>query len=247
MIDLIDECSYDFLKLGYSKKKAKKYNIDLLSLHVKNKKQAKNLGFDIGDYYIIHAPVLNYLDKECFDYVSNLLLKRFRYLLKEKKLKNLKTLIVGLGNPEIWADRLGNEVCNKIAIDNLSNVCKICPNVYLQTNIKTFDIVESLVKSLGIKLVIIIDSLCTNSLSRLGCSLQLTTTGMTPGSAMNSGNKRLCEKEIGVPCLAIGVPLLINTKSLGFDEEFLLAPKDVKENIENLAYIISKALMEGLR
>ena len=64
MIDLIDECSCDFLKMGYKKKKADKYGIELLSLHIKDESQSLESGFDIGDYYIINAPLVHYLDEE---------------------------------------------------------------------------------------------------------------------------------------------------------------------------------------
>lgn len=246
MIDLIDECSYEFQKLGYKKVKAKKYDIDLLSLHIYDEKQSRETGFDKGDYYIINAPILPYLDKECFDYVSQLLKKRLLFLLRKSKIDKSETLLVGLGNPEIWADRLGVQVCNSQLFFD-TKFKKICPNVQYQTGIETFDIVKALVDKLSITFVIVIDALCTNSLSRLGCSLQLTTTGMTPGSAINHSNNKICKQTIGVPCFSIGVPFMIDAKSFGFDNQLLLAPKDIKENVENISYIISKALAEVLR
>ena len=100
MIDLIDECSYEFQKLGYKKVRAKRYGIDLLSLHVDSQKQSQQTGFDRGDYYIINAPILPYLDKECFDYVSLLLKKRLAFLLKKQKLTNPKLCWWGLEIPK---------------------------------------------------------------------------------------------------------------------------------------------------
>ena len=91
MIDLIDECSYEFQKLGYKKVKAKKYDIDLLSLHIYDENLSRETGFDKGDYYIINAPILPYLDKECFDYVSQLLKKRLLFLLKKSKIDQSNT------------------------------------------------------------------------------------------------------------------------------------------------------------
>lgn len=245
MIDLIDECSYEFQKLGYKKVKAKRYDIDLLSLHVDSQKQSQQTGFDRGDYYIINAPILPYLDKECFDYVSLLLKKRLAFLLKKQKIDKSKTLLVGLGNPEIWSDRLGVQVCLSGHFFG-KKVKKICPNVQYQTGIETFDIVKALVDKLAVTFVVVVDSLCTNSLSRLGCSLQLTTTGMTPGSATKNSGSKICSQSLKVPCFSIGVPFMLDAQSLGFDRQMLLAPKDVKENVENLAYIISKALAEVL-
>lgn len=246
MIDLIDECSYDFERLGYKKVKAKKYDIDLLSLHVDSDKESKETGFDKGDYFIINAPLLQYLDEECFDYVSMLFEKRLKFLIKKWHVKKSKTLLVGLGNPEIWADRFGVEVCRQFALDKFSNVKKFCPNVYFETGIATFEVVKALVEKFDITFIIVLDALCTNHISRLGCSIQLTTTGMTPGSGVIFGNKRICKKELGVPCFSIGVPFMINSRSLGAEEELLLCPKDVKENVQNLGYIISHALEGAL-
>ena len=247
MIDLIDECSCDFLKMGYKKKKADKYGIELLSLHIKDESQSLESGFDIGDYYIINAPLVHYLDEESLNYLSLLLKKRLKFLIKKYNLSKAKTLIVGLGNPEIWADRLGIETCNGIDLLNLNNTVKICPNVYFETGIKTFDIVYSLVKNLNIKFVVLIDSLCTNSIARLGCSLQLTTTGMTPGSAVNSKSKRICQKELHIPCFSLGVPFMINAKTFNFNNELLLCPKDIKQNIKNISYVLAKALQEVIK
>lgn len=245
MIDLIDECSYDLEKLGYKKIKAKKYGIDLLSLHVESDKESKETGFDKGDYFIINASLLQYLDQECFDYVAMLFEKRLKFLIKKWKINKDKTLLVGLGNPEIWADRFGVEVCKEFRLEKFSNVKKICPNVYFETGLATFEVVKALVEKFDITFIIVLDALCTSQVSRLGCSIQMTTTGMTPGSGVMFGNKRICQKELGVPCFSIGVPFMINSRSLGEKEEILLCPKDVKENVQNLAYIISQAL-EGV-
>ena len=249
MIDFIDECSYDFQRLGYKKNKAKKYNIELLSLSVNNDKDSKNLGFDKGDYYIINSPLVNYLDKKCFDYTSQLLKERLNFLIKQYRIKlSKKTLIVGLGNPEIWSDRLGVEVCNNLNLQLLNkNVFKFCPNVYFETGIKTFDLVESIAKRLNCGFIIVIDALCTNSISRLGCSFQLATSGMTPGSALSMGNKKICQAELGIPCFSIGVPFMINTQSFRFKHDIMLSPKDIKENVKNVSYIISKAIEECLK
>ena len=248
MIDFIDECSYDFQKLGYKKIDAKKYNIELLSLHVNNAFDSKSLGFDMGDYFIINSPLINLLDKECFNYTSRLLKSRLKYLFKKFKInRKEKVLVVGLGNPDIWADRLGVEVCRNLQLQDFNkNIYKFCPNVYFETGIKTFDLVESIIKKVEANLVIVVDALCTNSLSRLGVSLQLTSSGMTPGSAMGLGNKKICEETVGIPCFSIGVPFMINAKTFGSKQNIMLSPKDIRENVKNLAYIISKAIKESL-
>ena len=246
MIDLIDECSYDFERLGYKKVKAKKYDIDLLSLHVDNDKQSRETGFDKGDYFIVNAPILKLLSSsQCIAYISSLLNQRLSYMIKKIKIKKSKILLVGLGNPEIWADRLGVEVCRQFDITGEDNIKKFCPNVYFETGLATFDVVKALVTQFEISFVIVIDALCTNQISRLGCSIQLTTTGMTPGSGVIYGNKKICQQNLDIPCFSIGVPFMINARSFG-EEDILLAPKDVKENVQNVATIIASALKNTL-
>ena len=93
--------------------------------------------------------------------------------------------------------------------------------------------------------VILIDSLATMNIDRVGCSVQLNSAGITPGSAVNKQGKKIGKNTIGVPCLSIGVPLMFLGKKLGRDD-LILTTKDIHENVSELAYVIGNGINEAL-
>ena len=161
-------------------------------------------------------------------------------------------LIVGLGNPDIMSDRLGKVVFDNVEIKPLkkdNNIFKFCPNIYFSTGIETIDMVGMFVKGMEIDYILLIDSLTTNDISRLGTSFQITTSGMTPGSGVNRFGKKINEASMGVVCISIGIPFMIFANDLNADspEDLLLSPKDIKEHIERAGFIIASAINEVLK
>lgn len=253
MFDLIDECGKDLKNYGYKIKEYGKYGITIASLIIESEDKSKEIGLDLGEYYIINCPNLYDYGMDCSLTISQLLEKQIKKLLKDfNVVANKKVLIVGLGNPDIASDRLGKEVFDNIEIDVLSknnNVYKFCPNIYFSTGIETIEMVDMFVKNLKIDFLIIIDSLTTNSLYRLGTSFQITTTGMTPGSGVNRFGKRISMESIGIPCISIGVPFMIFANELdkNYKYQLILSPKDIKENVELSGYMIANALNKSLK
>ena len=253
MYDLIDECGEDLQKYGYKVKKMEKYGISVATLRIENEEESEKHLLDEGEYFILNAPHLYDFGLDCHVYISKLLSEKLAEFLKEFKLrKKDKVLIVGLGNPDINADRLGKEVFDNVKIDAFNknnNIFKFCPNIYFSTGIEAVDMVEMIVKCMYIDYVIIIDSLTTNAIERLGTSFQITTTGMTPGSGVTRFHIRIDSSSMGVPCISIGVPFMIFAADLNekSPQELILSPKDIKENIEIAGQIIASTISEVLR
>ncbi len=252
MIDLIDECSVDLIGIGYKVQKLDKYAIEVGRMFVDSEAKAKRLGFEKGDYYIINAPLIYDLDNDCHHYISKVFKKYFTKILDKLKLdKKNKFLLVGIGNPDILSDSLGKKVLDKIKINPFSennNIFKIAPNIFLNTGISTYEIVSIIANSLDVDCVILIDSLASRSLSRIGISFQLNSIGITPGSAMHDKNKKIDSSTIGVPCISIGVPFMIFASDLVQDcsNNIILAPKDIHDNIDIASKIIADGIIEAL-
>ena len=253
MYDLIDECGADLEGLGYKTKTIKKFGISISSIDIKDEKDNEKLGLEKGKYYILNCPNFYDYSLNCSEYIIGLLSKQLTKLLEELNVKQkTRILIVGLGNPNIFCDRLGKEVFDKVNIDvlNKENNCfKVCPDIYFSTGIKTMDIVDILVKSLKIDIVLLIDSLMTNSISRLGCSFQITTSGITPGSGVNRFGKKISAKNIGVPCISLGVPFMILGKDLNnkSKKDLILVSKDIQNNVELIGYIFAETINNALK
>ncbi len=253
MFDLIDECGQDLKRYGYAVKPLEKFDMSIAFMKIDSVYKSKKLGLGIGEYYIITSPNIYEEGFENDSFLISQIASRLKKLLSSfKTSKNDKFLIVGLGNPDIDADKLGKVVFDNLQVDALNkknNIYKICPNIFFSTGIQTFDLVKWLVKNLKIDMVLIIDSLTTSSLARLGTSFQITTSGITPGSGVNRFGKQINRTSIGANCISIGVPFMIFSSSINSETslDVILSPKDIKENVERVGFIIAKAIEEVIK
>lgn len=161
-----------------------------------------------------------------------------------------KVLVVGLGNKDFVVDALGNMCVQKIAIGGDNYIkCTISPQVSAVTGISSFDIIRGVISSIKPQLVLAIDTLSTQKLDRLGNCYQLTTSGISPGGGVGNPQPTLDKNSLGVPVIAIGVPLIINVGSI-YDSDGLptsyahyqVTPRDVDALCEKTSTIISTAI-----
>lgn len=178
---------------------------------IKTDDESLEFGKPIGKYELLSIPNTLVMEKHNFRLCVKELSKTLKSLVGNITLKD-RVLIVGLGNRHISSDSLGAKVVGKINItinnDKLPKVMAISPSVMGLTGIETVDIVEGVIMKTHATHVILIDSLCASSASRLGTSIQVTNTGICPGGGV--GNRRKCiDKSIARNVYSIGVPLLI--------------------------------------
>lgn len=249
MKDLIDECGEDLSVFGYKCKDEGAFGLKVCSLMVDSKEKSKRTGFEEGEYLILNCNDLSYGESDCLEYVSKHVQKAIKFLMQKNALsKKSRFLIVGLGNPQILADSLGSRVLDFVRIktfDKKTNVFKFAPNIFANTGINAYEVVGMLAIWLDIDGVIVIDSLATECVDRVGCSIQLNTAGITPGSAVNNFGKKIGKDTIGLPCISIGVPLMFFGEKVG-REDLLLTPKDIRQNVDDLAFVIGSAISEIL-
>ncbi len=167
-----------------------------------------------GRYSVLDMPNFALVDDRNDRYISAVC-NELREILPDKGL----LMIVGLGNEQVTADSLGALTARKIfvtrMIDNdgenhdfrLRKVCAFTPGVCGKTGIDTTESIVALIKKVNPAAVICVDSLYTNDPSRLGCTVQISDTGLCPG-----GNYNLNEKTLGCSTIAIGVPTIMQYK-----------------------------------
>lgn len=252
MIDLIDECANDLSAYGYKTKALDRFGICEGSMVVDSRDKAEKLGFEKGEYYIINSPFVYDLGDECHDFMIKLLSRRLNNILKNLRLsKTDRYLIVGIGNPDILADSLGKKVLDKIFINPFeeeNNIFKIAPNIFLNTGMSTYELVALVANAQNVDCVILIDSLATQKIDRLGISFQLNSAGITPGSAMLNKNKKIDFEALGIPCISFGVPFMVFAQDLAEtkNKDLVLAPKDIHQNIDISSKIIARAISLSL-
>lgn len=217
------------------------HGVSLANLSVKNAKQAKKLQKEIGEYVILNSPYLNILPK-CVSYTQKLLNEQLKKFIS---LKPKKMLIVGLGNEKIAADSFGCACVDRLKLKR--NMFAIKPNVYFNTNVLSYDIVKGVCTQIKPDLVVLIDSLGTLNIKRLACSFQFCNVGILPGGALNNSNKTISQKTLNIPCVVIGVPLMIFAKGTcnnieKFYQDLILTPKDINEMVTLCAKMVCKAI-----
>ncbi len=142
------------------------------------------------------------------DYVEQLIPKQIRSILA-----------VGLGNQEMTADALGPNVVNHLWItrhysENGEGLSSIVPGVMAKTGMETAAIIKGIVEETKPELLLVVDALAARNASRLGTTIQLTNTGIWPGSGVGNHRDGMNEETLGIPVIAIGIPTVVKTMSI---------------------------------
>ncbi len=213
-----------------------KYNIHT-DLIIEDNKAISNLHFidDIkvnetknkGNYITISFDDIT--DSNNYIKVSHVLEKELKKILDLNNiLDNDSVLVIGLGNKKSTPDSLGSKVLDEIIITNhlfkigsFADVSRpvsgFCPGVMADTGMETKDIIKSLVKILKPKFVIVIDALSSLSIERINKTIQITDTGIHPGSGVGNNREELSKKTLGIPIIAIGVPTVVKATTIVSD------------------------------
>ena len=201
------KCEYDIIRERYD---------------ITTQEQARSYHKEMGRYEILSIPSPLEILESIENTILNELVKILKVMFGSISSRS-QILVVGLGNRNISADSLGTSIVKKINIthglNGYPNVMAICPSVLGLTGIETYDIVKSIVDRIKPTHLVLIDSLCAGDESRLAQSIQLSNTGICPGSGI--GNKRKClDGKLAKNVISIGVPLMIYSSTF-IDGNFL--------------------------
>lgn len=174
-------------------------------------------------------------------------------------------LVVGLGNNDITPDALGPQVVSKVLatrhlrdeldseeeafLTSLRRVSTFAGGVLGQTGIETAEIVKAIAGELHPAAIIAIDALACSDVSRLGTTIQLSDSGISPGSGVSNARRELSEKLFGVPVIAVGVPTVVDMHTIvrsltGRDIDrkvpnMMVTPRDIDRLTERASQLIA--------
>lgn len=188
-------------------------------IRITDKDGEEAVGKPIGRYITVEVPSFS-SDFELLDGRLEMLVKEIRSLVPPEG----TVLAVGLGNRDMTADALGPEFADSIFVtrhigkelsqtmgfENLRPVAAIAPGVLGKTGIEAFEIIESVAQKIKPSCIIAADALAALDISRLGNTVQLSDTGISPGSGVGNRRKEISERTLGIPVIAIGVPTVIS-------------------------------------
>ena len=207
-----------------------------------------------GNYITISfEDITNYESREK---VGQVLVDILKKIIKDNDINEEdECLIIGLGNIKSTPDSLGVKVINDILItkhlfkfgnvkDGIRKVSSFTPGVMANTGLESSNIIKAIIKEEKPKFIIVIDALASLSIDRINKTIQITDTGIHPGSGIGNNRKEISKNTIGIPVIAIGVPTVVSSTTIVYDTlEYLFKHisyiKD-NESINKLTFTKSK-------
>ncbi len=240
-----------------------------------------------GDYVTIESKYMNDEVKS----IDEKLISKIAESIKDMTTlnENSSILVIGLGNSDVTPDALGPKVVDNISITrHLINyapdlvphgsraVSAVVPGVLGTTGIETADIIKGIVKEVNPNLIILIDALAAKDMKRIGRTIQITNTGIAPGSGVKNNRNEITEKVLGVPVIAVGIPTVVGVPTIindattylfgkfpllksemnaenymqnilnNEDYDFMVTPNDIDDIITNLSSLLAEGINKAL-
>ena len=230
--------------------------VQITEVHIQTEEGSRLIGKPEGHYITLECDGVRRRDADARTAMGTLLGEELARLLPDDS--DEPVLVVGLGNRMVTPDALGPMTVDGTLVTRhlyrelphltdhrMSPVCAIAPGVLGITGIETMEMVRSIVQSVRPRAVIAVDSLAARSISRVGSAVQLTDTGIQPGSGVGNHRSALTEESLGVPVIALGVPMVIYAATIARDAFELLAGEDDSAEQEEALDQMAEELLAG--
>ena len=203
-------------------------NLVISTVVIETENGAKTMGKPKGTYITIEAGNMDEEDEDYHREISTQLARVIKKLVPVKK-EELSVLVVGLGNRAVTPDSLGPRVVDNLYItrhilneygkfafgkEGVNRISSIVPGVMAQTGMESMEIVAAVVKETKPDFVIVVDALAARNTKRLNRTIQVTDTGLNPGSGVGNHRHGINEKSLGVPVVAIGIPTVVDAATI---------------------------------
>lgn len=240
-------------------------DVRLTRVKIVSERGAREMGKSRGTYLTLEAPGLASPDEDYHREVSEMIADLLRELTGTAE----SVLVAGLGNRDVTPDALGPQAVSNLMItrhlireygremmgmDGCCVVSGIVPGVMAQTGMETSEILQGIIEETRPDLLIVIDALAARSTRRLGRTVQVTDTGIQPGSGVGNHRGSLTKESLGIPVIAIGVPTVVEAAAIVYDAQgncekmpphlngMFVTPKNIDEMIKQLSFTLSEAL-----
>lgn len=206
---------------------------------VETENGARTLGKPMGTYITMEAPNMSLPDEDYHREISRELARHLGRLMGEE---GRSVLVVGLGNREVTPDALGPDVVSNLQITRhmireygrmsadlktTGEISAIVPGVMAQTGMETLEIIRGVVEETTPDLVVAVDALAARSTRRLNRTIQISNTGINPGSGVGNHRNAINQETLGIPVIAVGVPTVVDAATIVNDTmEELVAEMD---------------------
>ena len=260
----------------------KRSKTHITSVTISTKNGARAIGKPMGHYITMEAPEMAQPDENYHREIATELSHQLKELIPQLS-GELSILVVGLGNRDVTADALGPAVIDNLCItrhiikeygkaaynkEKMHLVSSLTPGVMAKNGMETAEIIKGVISQTSPELMVVIDALAARSTKRLNTTIQLTDTGILPGSGVGNHRIGLTQESLGIPVIAIGVPTVVDAATIvrsalesmengsnyiDYDNagvqstlqqlnNMFVTNKDIDETIKRLSFTISEAL-----
>lgn len=242
-----------------------------------NEEGASALGKPCGSYTTVELEGISRRDIESFPKAINTVARELSELIPKTE---GCVLVVGLGNEGITPDAVGASTIEHIMVTrhlvekmpeifgNMRPVSAVAPGVLGMTGVESGEIIRGVAEHIKPDYIIVIDALASMKLSRLCKTVQITDTGIVPGSGVGNSRAAINKETMGIPVIAMGVPTVVDIATIignfaedsgikipgkalsEYSEKLLVTPKDIDVHISDigriLGYAINSAVQRGI-
>ncbi len=223
-------------------------DLRVTSMHISKEGEAY-CGKQSGTYVTVEIGAVWRAEADAFATAANVLADELRQLLPKG---GGCVLVAGLGNEHITADSIGPRVVNRLLVTRhikkldetlfasagFGELSAIASGVLGQTGIESAEIIQSITKHIRPRCCIAIDALASRRLARLASTVQLSDTGICPGSGVSNHRTALNKETLGVPVLSIGIPTVVDARTLAYDllEESIADAAQIEQIADKLQH-----------
>lgn len=259
----------DYTPKGVKSKQYKKGGIKITKISITDEEGSEKLRKPIGTY--ITAELASSDLKASFDetIITTIADELQRLLPSEGTI-----LVVGLGNADITPDAIGpktaslilatrhldKEIIRNTGLGGLRPTAVFTPGVLGKTGVESADSIKGIAKSVNPSAIIVIDALAARRISRLGCTIQISDTGISPGSGVGNRRNTINKDSIGVPVLSVGIPTVVDVQTLVSDltddhaeiqnkehSEMIITPREIDLVVEHASRLIALSVNKALQ
>lgn len=227
--------------------------IKVTTVKIETENGAKIMKKPVGTYITMEAPNMAVPDEDYHEEISKELAMFLERFIKADK-EDYSVLVVGLGNRKVTPDALGPYVVDNLNItrhivkeygkyamgeENVRLISAIVPGVMAQTGMETVEIIKGIVRETKPDLMIAVDALAARSSKRLNRTIQISDTGINPGSGVGNHRNAITEETVGIPVIAIGVPTVVDAATIVNDTmENLIAALESSETLRGVGVVM---------
>ncbi len=230
---------------------------EITTVEITSPDAAKRIGKPMGSYLTLEPKHRLDFPSDVSGKETKALARSIRTLIGED---SSSVLVVGLGNEAITPDSLGVKTARKIFAtrhiklnapelldDSSKDVSVLVTGVMGKTGIESSDVVKAVCERIKPSCVIAVDALACSDIDHLGRTVQITDTGISPGSGVANARRELSRATLGIKCIAIGIPTVCDLQN---GSDLMVTPRTIDKMIYKSASLlaggINLALHEGL-